>query len=183
MEFEQSRLAPFGQAGSFEAIAWFARELGHRFGAWQNLECKHLKNQLMDLEYRGTGRVRLSEFYSGASDESWTLTESVDYLRALGALDESNPNQPSVIIPNFLMSPTNCVTPSSFYSVCCLNECEGLMSTLERGIGAPTASPGQVADIFAHMSSDTMDAPGMLQAAQLQRLHEIAAQHGGSIPL
>ena len=45
----------------------------------------------MDLEYKGTGRVRLAEYYSGASDESWTFTESVDYLRALSALDESNP--------------------------------------------------------------------------------------------
>jgi len=183
IEFEESRRIPFGQPGSFHALAGFARELGHRFGAFQNVECQQLKNQLMDLEYRGTGRVRLAEFYSGASDEEWTFTESVDYLRALGALDESKPSQPSVIIPNFLMSPTNCVTPSSFYSVCCLNECESLMSTIERAIGGPTARPAQIADIVSHMSSDTVDAPGLLQALQMQRLEEIAAQHGGSVPL
>jgi len=183
IEFEQSRRTPFGQPGSFDSLAGFARELGHRFGAFQNVECQHLKNQMMDLEYRGTGRVRLSEFYSGANDEDWTFTESVEYLRALGALDESNPSQPSVIIPNFLMSPTNCVTPSSFYSVCCFNECESLLAVLERSVGGPTARPWQIADIVANLSSDTMDAPGLLQAIHSQRLEEIATQHGGNIPL
>merc|ERR1719476_59435 len=183
VELEQNRRSPFGQSLSLDALAGFARELGHRFGAYQNLECQHIKNQLMDLEYKGTGRVRLAEYYSGASDEDWTFTESVDYLRALGALDESNPKHPSVIIPNFLMSPTNCVTPSSFYSVCCLNECEGLMSTLEQAIGAPTAKPEHIADVVAGLPSDTVDAPRLIKANQLQRLEEIAAQHSGRVPL
>ena len=82
----------------------------------------------MDTEYRGTGRVRLSEFYSGADDELWTFTESIEYLRALGALDETDPGSMSVIIPSFIASQTNCVTPSNLYSVCCLSECEGPMT-------------------------------------------------------
>merc|ERR1719464_1078736 len=183
VELEQNLRSPFGQPISLDALAGTARELGKRFGAYVNLECQHIKNQLMDLEYMGTGRVRLADYYSGASDESWNFLESADYLRALGALDESNPSQPSVIIPNVLVSPSNCVTPSSYYSVCCLNECEGLMSTLEQAIGGPTAKPGQIAEVVAGLPSDTVDAPRLVEATQLQRLEEIAAQHGGSIPL
>jgi len=183
VELEQNFRSPFGQPVSLDALAGTARELGNRFGAYLNLECQHIKNKLMDLEYKDTGRVRLSDYYSGASDESWNFLESVDYLRALGALDESNPRQPSVIIPNVLVSPSNCVTPSSYYSVCCLNECESLMSTLEQAIGGPTAKPAQIADVVAGLPSDTVEAPRPVKAAQLQRLEEIAAQHGGSVPL
>merc|ERR1719464_2038796 len=167
VELDQNCRSPFGQSLSLDALAGFARELGNRFGAYQNLECQHVKNQLMDLEYKGTGRVRLAEYYSGASDESWNFLESVDYLRALGALDESNPSQPSVIIPNVLVSPTNCVTPSSFYSVCCLNECESLMSALEQAIGGPIAKPGQIAGMVAGLPSATVDAPRLVKATQL----------------
>merc|ERR1719464_49662 len=173
VELEQNRRSPFGQSLSLDTLAGFARELGNRFGAYLNLECQHIKNKLMDLEYKGTGRVRLADYYSGAGDEDWNFLESVDYLRVLGALDESNPSQPSVIIPNVLVSPSNCVTPSSYYSVCCLNECESLMSALEQAIGAPTAKPMQVAVLVARLPSDTVEAPRLIEATQLQRLKEI----------
>merc|ERR1740121_720171 len=180
---EQARRNSFVHPGSFDKVAEYAQELGHHFGSFQNLECQYLKGQLMDMEYRGTGRVRLSEFYSGADDESWTFTESVDYLRALGALDETDPDKMSVIIPNFVMSPTNCVTPSNLYSVCCLNECEGLMSSLERAMGGPTGEPSRIAELVSALPSDTVDAPRIIPAAQIQRLEEIAKLHGGSVPL
>merc|ERR1740121_1876926 len=180
---EQARHNAFAPPGSFEKVAEYAQELGRHFGGFQNLECQSLKGQLMDMEYRGTGRVRLSEFYSGADDESWTFTESVDYLRALGALDETDPDQMSVIIPNFVMSPTNCVTPSNLYSACCLNECEGLMSSLERAIGGPSAEPSRIAELVSALPSDTVDAPRTVPAAQIQRLEEIAKLHSGSVPL
>merc|ERR1740121_3137555 len=180
---QQARRNSFVHRGSFDKVAEFAQELGRHFGNFQNLECQYLKGQLMDLEYRGTGRVRLSEFYGGASDQSWSFTESVDYLRALGALDETDPDKMSVIIPNFVTSPTNCVTPSNLYSVCCLNECEGLMSSLERTIGGPTGEPSRIAETVSVLSSDTVDAPRTIPAAQLQRLEDIAKLHGGSVPL
>merc|ERR1719288_323295 len=39
------------------------QELGHRFATFQHLECKGLKSALMDIEFKGTGRVLLSDFY------------------------------------------------------------------------------------------------------------------------
>jgi len=180
---EQNRRNAFVSPGSFDRVAEYSSELGHQFGGFQNLECRYLKNQLIDLEYRGTGRVRLSEFYGGAEDASWTFTESVEYLRALGALDEADPNRMSVIIPNFVASQTNCVTPSSLYSACCLNECEGLMASLERAFGSPAAEPARIAELVSALPSDTVDAPRVVHAAQLRRLEEIAALHGGTVPL
>merc|ERR1719296_549525 len=174
---ENRKRNPFTHPGAWSLVEEYAQELGHHFGSFQNLECQYLKGQLMDMEYRGTGRVRLSEFYSGADDQSWTFTESVDYLRALGALDETDPERMSVIIPNFVMSPTNCVTPSNLYSACCLNECEGLMSSLERAIGGPTAKPSRIAELVSALPADTVDAPRTIPAAQVQRLGEIAELH------
>jgi len=183
VQAEQARRNSFGSKGSYDRVSEYTKELGHQFGKWQNMECQYLKGQLMDLEYKGTGRVRLSEFYKGADDWTWTFTESADYLRNLGALDETDPNKMSVIIPNFVTSQTNCVTPSNLYSVCCLNECEGLMSSLERAIGGPTAEPSKIAELVSALPSDTVDAPRSMPAAQVQRLEEIAKLHGGSIPL
>jgi len=180
---QQVQRNAFASPGSFDRVAEYARELGHHFGGFQDLECKSLKRQLMDLEYRGTGRVRLSEFYGGSHDSSWTFTESVDYLRALGALDEADPSRMSVIIPNFVVSQTNCVTPSNLYSACCLNECESLLSSLERVLGAPMAEPARISALVAALPSDTIEAPRVLPAAQLQRLEEIARVNGGGVPL
>jgi len=179
----QDRRKPFESVSAFDRVAEFARELGQHFGVWQNMECQSLKSQLMEIEYRGTGRVRLSEFYKDWDDLEWHFTESPEYLRALGALDDSDPSNPSVIIPNFLISRTNCVTPSDFYMVCCLNECEGLMASLERSIQGPVATPARLAEAVSALPSDTIDAPRSLPRAQLERLEAIAGIHGGRVPL
>ena len=63
------------------------------------------------------------------------------YLRELGALDESSSSDPRVMIPNYLISQTNCIASSDYYSVCCIDECESLMGKIELAVGAPKASP------------------------------------------
>ena len=37
---------------------------------------------------------------------------SVEYLRNLGVLDETNPSRPSVVITNHMISKTNCLSAS-----------------------------------------------------------------------
>lgn len=181
----QSRKNPFRapQPDTFESSVSFVQELGHNFGSFQDLECKALKGKLVDMEHQGTGRVRLSRFYAGGVKGDWTLSESVDYLRNLGALDETDPNSPSVVIPNYLTSQTNCLTASGFYSVCCSDECEGLRQRLETEIAAPSASPARVAQLVSALSSDTVDSPRNLSSTLLARLNEIAEVHAGSVPL
>merc|ERR550525_1379675 len=111
---------------SFSSTERVVEEIGDRYGRWQDQECKSLKDSLLKLEEPGTGRVRLSTFYQSALQGNWQFSETIDYLRQLGALDESDPQRPSVIIPNYINSPSNCVASSRFYSVCCIDECEAL---------------------------------------------------------
>ena len=56
-----------------------------------------MKDSLVKMEDQGTGRVRLSEFYKPALARNWQFGETADYLRQLGALDESG-SEPRVII-------------------------------------------------------------------------------------
>merc|ERR1719384_1335685 len=132
------------------------------------------------MESMGTGRVYLSDFYSKAE---WGFTESAQYLRNQGVLDETDPRRPSVVIANYMNSLANCLTTSKYYAVCYINECNALMSTLERTLQVPSAAPTDIARVVSGMQSDTVDAPRALSATLLSRLDEIASYHGGSVPL
>jgi hypothetical protein len=159
-------------------------EVGERYGRWQNKECHDLKRTLMTMEKAGTGRVPLETFYADAfSNASWQFMESVPYLRQLGALDESDPERVSVVIPNYVNAESNCVASSKFYSVCCINECEALLGSLERHTGSPDAAPALILQLVAGLPSDTVEAPRQLSATLTNRLYDIASHHGGSVPL
>merc|ERR1719350_1614539 len=135
------------------------------------------------MEFRNTGRVLLSAFYDAGFKGHFLFVEHIDYLRNLGALDESDPKHPSVIIANYLASSANCLVSTSFHSVCCFDECEGLMGHLERSISAPTASPKRIAELVAGLQSESVDAPRDLSASLMSRLGEIADHHDGLVPL
>jgi len=167
----------------FSLVARTAERIGERFGNFQDQECQQIKASLVTIEQPGTGRVRLSDFYKPAMDGQWQFQESVAYLRQLGALDESDPAKPSVIIANYISSPSNCIASSSFYSVCCMDECEGLLTHLEQKIAAPQATSTQIATLVSELSSSSMAAPRKLSPSLLDRLGEIAAGHEGTVPL
>lgn len=169
----------------FANLARVAETVGEEFGSFQDFECRELKDKLMNLEYRSTGRVKLSDFYKPALENSgaWTFQESASYLRQLGSLDETDPTQPSVIIANYLISQTNCIAASGFYSVCCKNECESLLAHLEENIGAPDATPASIVSLVENLPSSTVSRPHSLSASLLQHLDDIAASHEGKVPL
>merc|ERR1719503_54479 len=145
---------------------------------------KTQKNDLVQLGDRNIGRVPLSEFYKPALEgKSWQFMESVDYLRSLGALDETDPNLPSVIVPNYVGSQSNCVVSTSYYSVCCIDECEGLTSQLEKEFASPEADPKEVLSVVAGLSSSTVTGPRDLSAPLVRRLEDIAEGHHGTVPL
>merc|ERR1740120_360101 len=180
----KSVVNPFvSQLRSFGDHASGMQEFGHRLGTFQNLECQQLKDQLVEMEDVGTGRVPLSRFYRGGLEGDWTFSESVEYLRHIGALDETNPKRMSVVIPNYIQSQSNCLAGSSFYSICCFDECEGLLGHVEKELGVPSASPSQIAAIVSSLPSDTVYAPRNLSTALLHRLGDIARLHGGNVPL
>merc|ERR1719453_301037 len=171
---------------NFAKVARIAERMGEKFGAFQAKECSQLKASLLKVEDRGTGRVRLSDFYKpafGGEDGAWQFQESVPYLRQLGALDEAAPEDPKVIVSNYLGSQANCIASSSFYGVCCMDECEDLLTHLENEVKASEAPAARIADLISLLPSATVDAPRELSATLRNRLDEIASAHGGTIPL
>merc|ERR1719469_946440 len=180
----KDRTNPFRrEIHSFDTEVAFAQDATFHFSSFQRSGCAALKNDLSEMEHQGSGRVLLSRFYKGALKGDWTFGESQDYLRHLGVLDESDLAAPSVVIPNYINSKTNCLVSTGFYSLCCADECEGLMQHLEARVGAPNADPAEIADIVSHLPSDTVDAPRNLSASLLQRLDEVANVNGGTVPL
>merc|ERR1719393_380951 len=175
---------PFAsQQYSLEAVSQITETMTHGYGKWQNAECREMKAALMDIDSSGNGRVPLSSFYSQPSDAIYQFSESVDYLRQTGALDETGRGGPAVIIPNYLAGPTNCIASSSYYSVCCMNECEGLMSEIEHKIQAPKASPERLLGLVGNLSSSTVDGPRTFPAALKEKLYDIASHHEGEVPI
>merc|ERR1719436_526229 len=169
---------------TFQNVASVVEEVGERYGRWQDKECRTLKNDLVAMEHRGTGRVRLADFYGSALKHgNWQFSESIDYLRQLGALDESDPSNLRVIIPNYVNSPSNCVASSNYYHVCCIDECEDILGHLEEKLGAPEATPTEIAELVAALPSATVPGNRTLSRSLLQKLDDVAQFHSGRIPL
>jgi len=168
---------------NFATLAKVAEDASEHFGVFQNKDCQELKNKLVAMEDRGSGRIRLADFYKPALDGAWEFQESVSYLRQLGALDESDSENKRVILANYLTSQTNCIASSSFYSVCCIDECEALIGHLEKEIAAPEAPPEQIVSLVGKQSSSSVIAPRNLPSALLERLEGIAATHAGTVPI
>merc|ERR1719181_1812056 len=170
----------------FAMIARVAERIGEQFGNFQNKECQQLKSALLKYEDRGSGRVRLPDFYKpayGSENGAWQFQESAPYLKQLGALDDSDLENQRVIIANYLGSQANCIASSNFYSVCCMDECESLLVHLENDIKAPEATPDRILSLVGSLPSATMSAPRELSTKLRSRLHEIAETHAGTVPL
>lgn len=157
--------------------------MASRYGRWQDSECLAMKQDLVQLEKAGSGRVLLRDFYEAALFGGYQFMEKKPFLRQLGVLDESVSAQPSVVIPNYMNAATNCMAGSKFYSVCCMNECEPLLKTLEQHVGAPGALPGTIVEVVERLPSSTVDVPRSLDASLVERLEGIAEHHGGTVPL
>lgn len=139
-----------------------------------------MKHKLLPLETNaGTGRVRLSDF-NNASD---LFIENVSDLRDMAALDETDPTDPMVLIPNYLQGGTNCITPAGYYSICCFDECEALMDKIESHFEAPAAYPEAIASFVASLPSSSTQANRSLAPDLLWILGLLAMNSGGMVPL
>eukprot|EP00928_Gymnodinium_smaydae_P041036 TRINITY_DN27789_c0_g1_i1.p1 TRINITY_DN27789_c0_g1~~TRINITY_DN27789_c0_g1_i1.p1 ORF type:complete len:547 (+),score=97.18 TRINITY_DN27789_c0_g1_i1:82-1722(+) len=160
-------------------------EVGERYGRWQDTGCNRLKSKLSEMETPGTGRVPLTKFWSGRAEGQfqWPFIETIQYLEQLGAIDDNELPQQSVLIANYVQSATNCMAGSKYYDVCCLNECERILEQIEIQIDAPTASPRRLLDLVSKLPSSTVQAPRVLPASLTQRLELIAEQNDGNVIL
>jgi len=167
----------------FLAASEAVNDLGLQYYGFNQGECNELREVLRKMESKKPGRVRLSVFYNASRFTHWRFTEKVDYLKTLGALDDTDPKQPSLITANYVMARPNCLDASNLYTLCCTNLCEDLMVHLEDKIGNYSASPEVIVGLVSNMASDTVQVPRELPESLLGRLHEIALYHGGKVPL
>merc|ERR1719203_2491282 len=164
-------------------------QVADNYGRWQDKECHELKTKLLALEdntigTNGSGRVRMTEFYGSAlNGGNWQFTETREYLKLLGILDSHDPNIPRLIIPNYINSPSNCLAGSRYYSICCMNECEDLIDSLEHRFKAPAVLPSDIIEVVSGLASSTVSSGRTLPPILVARLHEIAKRHGGVVPM
>jgi len=147
--------------------------------------CQDIEDRLVAIEETpGTGRVRLSDFYSShLNNGNWQFQERPEYLRQLGVLDESDPSLPRIIIPNYLIMQANCLNVSTYYDLCCIDLCEDLLDKIEDDIKGPQAAPSDIIRIVTSMDSAYVSAGRTLSRALVKKLNEVAEYHGGQVPI
>lgn len=167
----------------FSSMLHLVEVINDQHGQFQDKECQALKQILLTVENKGTGRVRLPDFYGLAKSGHPQFVERQEYLRDLGVLDESDSNSPSVMIANWLYSDANCLGSSVHYNICCVNECNVLMAHLEKQFLQPGVSADRLLAAVARLPSSTVAAPRNLSKVMTRRLHDIAESHHGVVPL
>jgi len=167
----------------FAVASRVVEEVGKHYGTYNDVQCGDLKSELLQIESTKAGRVRLADFYKKGLSGVFAFTEKIEYLRALGTLDESNTSEPYVIIPNYVAGRQNCLRASDFYLVCCRSECEDLFASVEKNFNKPTATPDQILGLVASFSTKTVEVPRMLSDSLVRRLNSIADAHRGQVPI
>ena len=147
---------------------------------WQDGECQVLSNELQSLEAECPGHISLRQFYSSHLHQNkWQFTESLQYLRSLGALEESVQGNPRLISTNYVLGANNCVSTSQFYSQCCLNQCDGYLRKLEKAVVMPEVAAG---DLQAAITA-ILPEPEGASTDLAQKLQEISQNSGGKVAL
>jgi len=180
--FQQSFSAnPFveGQKFYFSDLTRMAERVSEEFGPWSAHECHDMKDALVEKDVHGSGRVKLADFYKKSQDGAWAFTEPTEYLRQLGALDESSPSHgPQVLIPNYINALSQCIATGPYYSICCLNECDQIYERMEALIPASTANAMEILRVV-----ESMPQSPSISAPLRDKLDEVAQTHNGNIPL
>uniref|UniRef100_A0A7S2Q360 Uncharacterized protein n=1 Tax=Zooxanthella nutricula TaxID=1333877 RepID=A0A7S2Q360_9DINO len=180
--------SPFGSRDGFSATELFA--IGPRIveehGKTRQQSCTLMKEELMSRDPYGTGLVPLAKFYepmAGPARHTFSYVETIEHLRAVGALDETSARQPQVRIANYILGPANCLTQSPTMSLCCMSECEPLVREIEDRVKAPTATAEQLISVVSNLSSPSVDAPRRIPPSLTERLRSMATQRSGKVPL
>jgi len=170
---------------SFEDIESIAARMTMEFGRYWEGECSRIKNLLVDMDGKGSGRVPLPEFYAAATRGEWRFSESESYLRQLGALDETSSwSGPQLILTNYLQGSSNCIISADHYRVCCANECEYILDEIEEAVGGPLGDPQQIIRFVQHNVTASLESSGVRVMSKMRKqLQEIAAGNGGQIPI
>jgi len=162
----------------YEDISKMGKDIAMRFGQWQNWECQEMKSVLMSLEEEaGSGRVPYATFHAQPGHAVFQFTETEEYLTNTASLDGKD-----VLISNYVLGPSNCIASSEYFSVCCLNECEAIMSDLESSVQSPVLPPERLVEMLQETKSSTVQAGRQLEQETVLGIHD-AAVHEGLVAL
>lgn len=193
LDFERTR-APKGVSGLSQMTRTYSFDDAHEvvgsvsktFASFWESECRTMKDSLVAMDESGTGRVKLSRFYGTGISEESRFGESEAYLRDLGVLDETSAwRGKEVRIANYMQAHSNCIVAAPNYLVCCKNECEDIIGTLDDTLGAPTATPSDIIRVLRNVSSPSSeeDEPPAFDGPLKDQLEKLGELHGGNVPL
>lgn len=173
------------QRFSFHDVDEVIGQVTMGFGRFWETECGRVKNLLTGMDFNHAGRVKLTDFYGAAMNGEWRFSESKDYLKQLGALDDSNSVQgPQVIITNYMQAASNCIVSAPHYRVCCMNECEDILSEVEEVVQGPLGDPSTVLAVLENHTVSLNDKTMKMSDSLRKQLDDIAAASpGGKVPL
>mmetsp|Transcript_94173 Transcript_94173/g.177139 ORF Transcript_94173/g.177139 Transcript_94173/m.177139 type:complete len:590 (-) Transcript_94173:67-1836(-) len=155
----------------FDGVLQVIEEIGNWYARWQSRDCTKAKELLSDMPSFSAGRVPAEHIVASRADGFRPLfMESAEDLLQLGVLDSEH-----LVVPNYINSQSMCLSTASFYTACCPNECESLLSSLESSLGAPAAEPKRLDELLSGL------APG--NSSRLESLNFIATQNAGMVPL
>jgi len=189
----QGSINPFESPSyNFETTASIVDVIAKQYGRKQDEGCRVMREALESHDHAGTGRVSLDDFHSVGSVSFFHLNEPAETLKEMGALDESDPRNPTVRIANYVLSPGNCNRNSNYYHVCCISTCDNILNELEAKFMAPSVDPELLLAVLTANMSTPADTDFNIAASPLlgpsaghlaTSLRTIAAQHGGVVPL
>jgi len=165
---------------SFDAMLHLVEEIADKYARLSIRSCREVKTGLLEAEAGRAGRVSLQDFNAQPPYMHWRFDESIEELRALGVLDEADPQAPRVVVADYVAARPSCLGGSSVYSACCRSECEALMADLEHSLAAPEAEPQHIAKAAAELGSNIAKATLPVLS---RRLEALAVAHGGVVPL
>jgi hypothetical protein len=187
--FQQRHYAnPFVAASyGFADLLDIVQRALEEFGTWQDSSCRTMKDHLRRLDPKGAGRVPLGVFYNQPDQGAYRFSESVEYLRGTGALDESTPEKPQVLISNYILGPGNCYSTSTYFQFCCINDCSKLMEKIEAKVPGPKVAPDILIEAATtagqELSTEPTDEPLAISQALIDKLKLVAERHGGTVPI
>eukprot|EP00927_Polykrikos_kofoidii_P059210 TRINITY_DN542_c0_g2_i1.p1 TRINITY_DN542_c0_g2~~TRINITY_DN542_c0_g2_i1.p1 ORF type:complete len:556 (-),score=104.88 TRINITY_DN542_c0_g2_i1:126-1793(-) len=179
----QAEATPSKMNFTFDDVSGLLELVADRFAPLYESQCNEMKHGLLDIEDKRSGRVRLSDFYRAAlEDGMYQFTETIDAMRQYGILDETDPASPRVIIANYLGGQSNCVARTSFYSTCCPNSCEALLSRVEQKLGKYAGTPEEIVEAIEDPQSSLEVGFRGLTPWLRDRLDDLGKHHSGEIP-
>jgi len=155
-KLKASRGTKFG----FEHAVKVADQVLEYFREVSGSMCASMTSILVQMKGGQKGLVPLQEMRKHD-----LFRETVEYLRAANALDESE-EEPQVLVANYMLGPSNCDGTTSFYDLCCPDPCEGQRHEFEVAI-----SEGQPQQRIEDLAKE-QGAP----ASSLQTLRELLEQ-------